>query len=86
MSDTFLSPQEIEELTGVKIGKTIGGKKRTREELQIDWLRASGIPFWSNARGRPIVARAAIEGRKAAEVAAAEPRKRWQPAALALVG
>lgn len=86
MSDTFLSPQEIEELTGVKTGKTIGGKKRTREELQIDWLRASGIPFWSNARGRPIVARAAIEGRKAAEVAAAEPRKKWQPAALALVG
>ena len=86
MSDTFLSPQEIEELTGVKTGKTIGGKKRTREELQIDWLRASGIPFWSNARGRPIVARAAIEGRKAAEIAAAEPRKKWQPAALALVG
>jgi hypothetical protein len=86
MSDTFLSPQEIEELTGVKTGKTVGGKKRTREELQIDWLRASGIPFWSNARGRPIVARAAIEGRKAAEVAAAEPRKKWQPAALALVG
>lgn len=86
MSDTFLSPQEIEELTGVKTGKTIGGKKRTREELQIDWLRASGIPFWSNARGRPIVARAAIEGRKATEVAAAEPRKKWQPAALAFIG
>ncbi len=86
VSETFLSPAEIEELTGVKTGKTIGGRKRTREELQIDWLRASGIPFWSNARGRPIVARAAIEGRRAAEVAAAEPKKKWQPSALALVG
>ena len=67
MSDTFLSPQEIEELTGVKTGRN----KRTREQLQIEWLRASGNPFWENARGRPIVARAAIEGRRAAEVAAA---------------
>ena len=82
MSDTFLSPQEIEELTGVKTGRN----KRTREQLQIEWLRASGIPFWENARGRPIVARAAIEGRRAAEVAAAEPKKKWQPHALSLVG
>lgn len=86
VSDTFLSPQEIEELTGVKTGKTIAGKKRTREDLQIDWLRASGIPFWPNARGRPIVARAAIEGRKATEIAIAEPKKKWQPPALAFVG
>ena len=82
MSDTLLSPQEIEELTGVKTGRN----KRTREQLQIEWLRASGIPFWENARGRPIVARAAIEGRRAAEVAAAEPKKKWQPPALSLVG
>lgn len=82
MSDMFLSPQEIEELTGVKTGRN----KRTREELQIDWLRASGIPFWTNARGRPIIARAAIEGRKMAEVAAAEPKKKWQPPTLALAG
>ena len=82
MSDTFLSPQEIEELTGVKTGRN----KRTREQLQIEWLRASGIPFWENARGRPIIARAAIEGRRAAEVAAAEPKKKWQPPALSLVG
>ncbi len=82
MSDTFLSPQEIEELTGVKTGKN----NRKREQLQIDWLRAAGIPFWENARGRPIVARAAIEGRRAAEVAAAEPKKKWQPPTLSLVG
>ena len=63
-----------------------GRNKRTREQLQIEWLRASGIPFWENARGRPIVARAAIEGRRAAEVAAAEPKKKWQPPALSLVG
>ncbi|MGN8062752.1 DUF4224 domain-containing protein [Ralstonia sp. 22111] len=82
MSDTFLSPQEIEELTGVKTGKN----NRKREQLQIDWLRAAGIPFWENARGRPIVARAAIEGRRTAEVAAAEPKKKWQPPTLSLVG
>ena len=82
MSDTFLSPQEIEELTGVKTGKN----NRKREQLQIDWLRAAGIPFWENGRGRPIVARAAIEGRRAAEVAAAEPKKKWQPPTLSLVG
>jgi len=86
VSDTFLSPEEVEELTGVKTGKTINGRKYTREELQIDQLRSAGIPFWPNARGRPIVARAVIEGRKVAEVATAEPRKKWQPAALALVG
>ncbi|MFP3275432.1 MAG: DUF4224 domain-containing protein [Paraburkholderia sp.] len=78
MSDTFLSPQEIEELTGKN--------NRKREQLQIDWLRAAGIPFWENARGRPIVARAAIEGRRAAEVSAAEPKKKWQPPTLSLVG
>lgn len=71
MSDTFLSPEEIAELTGVWKGR--GGK--TRETIQIDWLRTSGIPFWTNARGRPIIARVAIIGRPGDE----QPKKKWQP-------
>jgi hypothetical protein len=72
MSDTFLSPEEVAELTGVKVGR----RGKTREELQAEWLRASGIPFWTNARGRPIIARAAIEGRTSREEL---PKKKWQP-------
>ncbi|MDR6381770.1 DUF4224 domain-containing protein [Paraburkholderia caribensis] len=76
MSDTFLSPEEMAELTGVRTGR----RGKSREELQIEWLRTSGIPFWTNARGRPVVARVAIEGRPAAE----QPKKKWQPKVLAL--
>jgi len=76
MSDTFLSPEEVAELTGVRVGRN----GRVREELQIEWLRTSGIPFWTNARGRPIIARAAIDGRTAAE----QPKKKWQPKVLAM--
>ena len=52
---TFLTPEEVCELTGVRVGRA--GK--SREQLQVAWLRISGIPFWTNARGRPIIARAA---------------------------
>lgn len=77
MSDTFLSPEEVAELTGVRVGR----RGKNREQLQIEWLRTSGIPFWTNARGRPIIARAAIDGRHgAAEVV----RPKWQPKVLAL--
>lgn len=75
MSDTFLSAEEVAELTGIMVGR----RGKTREELQIDWLRTSGIPFWTNARGRPIIARAAIVGREAAE----QPKKKWQPKVMA---
>jgi hypothetical protein len=77
MSDTFLTPEEVEELSGIRVGR--GGK--TREQLQIEWLRTTGIPFWTNARGRPIIARSAIDGRTRSEDA---PRPRWQPKVLAL--
>jgi hypothetical protein len=75
MSDTFLSQEEVAELTGVKVGR----RGRTREDLQAEWLRSSGIPFWTNARGRPIIARAAIEGRNSREEL---PKKKWQPRLL----
>jgi len=50
MSDTFLTPDEIAELTG-----------RSFASRQIEALRAMGVPFWVNAVGRPVVARAAIQ-------------------------
>jgi hypothetical protein len=56
-SEVFLDPEDIATLTGIRKGR--GGK--TRCERQIAWLRQSGIPFWVNACGRPIVARAAVE-------------------------
>lgn len=77
MSDTFLSEEEVAELTDIKTGR----RGKTREQLQVEWLRTSGIPFWTSARGRPVIARAAIEGRQRAEE---QPRKKWQPKVLAL--
>ena len=74
MSDTFLTPEEMAELSGIRKGR----RGRTREQLQIDWLRTTGIPFWPNARGRPMVARVAIEGRPAT-TPAEPPRAKWQP-------
>jgi len=78
LSDTFLSAEEVAELTEIRMGR--GGM--TREELQIEWLRTSGIPFWTSARGRPIIARTAIEGRQVS--AAEQPKKKWQPKVLAM--
>jgi hypothetical protein len=71
----FLTLEEVAELTGVKVGR----HGKSREELQTEWLRGSGIPFWTNARGRPIIARSTIEVR--ASEAEATPKK-WQPKVL----
>ena len=73
----FLTLQEVAELTGIKIGR----RGKNREQLQTDWLRESGIPFWTNARGRPIIARAAIEGRTSEQEATP---KKWHPKVLTL--
>ncbi|CAJ3314857.1 Uncharacterised protein [Burkholderia pseudomallei] len=69
-SDLFLTPDEVAELTGIGTGRN--GK--SREELQVAWLRTSGIPFWTNARGRPIIARAFFTGAKTE----ASPRPKWK--------
>jgi Domain of unknown function (DUF4224) len=73
----FLTLQEVAELTGIKIGR----RGKNREQLQTDWLRGSGIPFWTNAQGRPIIARAAIEGRTSEQESTP---KKWQPKVLTL--
>ena len=72
MSETFLSAEEVAELTGILTGR----RGKTREQLQVEWLRTSSIPFWTNARGRPIIARAAIEGR---QDRAETTQKEWEP-------
>jgi len=58
VSQTFLAAEEISELTGIRTGKD--GK--SREQLQSVALKKMHIPHYVNARGRPIVARAIIEG------------------------
>jgi hypothetical protein len=68
MSDTFLTVEEVRELTG-----------RTKHALQVDQLRVQGIPFFINVVGRPIVPRTAIEGRKE-KVKPPEPA--WVPDVL----
>jgi hypothetical protein len=65
----FLSQEELRILTG-----------RARRSTQIDALRAMGIAFWVNAAGRPVVAKAAIEGRAVA--IQAETPETWHPAVL----
>jgi hypothetical protein len=65
---TFLQPAEIATLTGRKF-----------KSRQIDTLRRMAIPFFVNATGHPVVARAAIDGTKAP---AAEQKKLWVPKVL----
>ena len=69
---TFLTPDEIRELTGIARGKA--GK--TREMLQAAALRSMKIPFYLNAVGRPIVTRHSIDGQAIPEVSTAT----WEPA------
>lgn len=49
----FLTPDEVAELTGCRWASK-----------QIAQLRRMGKPFDVNARGKPIVAVAAVEGRR----------------------
>ena len=70
---TFLPTQDIITLTGIRSGKC--GK--TREQRQIAALCRMGVPHFVNAAGRPVVARAAVEGQ--ASSATAQPGG-WEPA------
>jgi Domain of unknown function (DUF4224) len=69
---TFLTADDMAELTGIRQGK--GGK--TREQRQVDTLRKMKIPHYVNAVGRPIVARAVIEGIGGS---IPEPILTWEP-------
>jgi hypothetical protein len=68
---TFLTEKDMVELTGIRQGKD--GK--TREQRQVDTLRKMKIPHYVNAVGRPIVARAVIEGIGAVP----QPVVAWEP-------
>ncbi|MFO1313090.1 MAG: DUF4224 domain-containing protein [Burkholderiales bacterium] len=62
----FLDRDEIALLTGFQ-----------RKARQIEQLRRMGVAFFINGCGRPVVTRAAIEGR--AEVA---PPRTWSPTVI----
>lgn len=79
MSEVFLTEAQVDELTGIRRGKTLEAgtayaRKASKYERQEAYLKEQGIVFFMNARGRPIVARAAVEGRSE-EVKA----RSWQP-------
>jgi len=78
----FLTPDETDELTGIRTGRRIAGQSMTKLQLQVAWLRRVGIPFTENARGRPIIARAVIEGRMINTMPPPTQRG-WTPRALA---
>ncbi len=61
----FLEQPDIVELTGYRL-----------KSAQIEQLRFMGIPFFINAAGRPVVTRAAVEGRKDTQDHA---KPKWQP-------
>lgn len=74
----FLSSSELDELTGIRRGSTRSGIKRSKYEMQAAFLREIGIPFISNARGRPVVLLSAVESRRPSEV----PKVGWKPAVM----
>lgn len=61
----FLTTEELRALTGY-----------ARAARQVAQLRRMGIPFWVNGCGKPIVARAAING---GPQVAAESKPQWEP-------
>jgi hypothetical protein len=69
----FLSAEDIITLTGI----AKGARGRSREELQCEQLRSMGIPYYANARGFPIVARAFFES--AAQRPPEPTAKPWTP-------
>ncbi len=60
----FLTQEELDELTGIRRGRTEGRQKLTKFQRQIAFLRGLALPFVINAAGRPVVVRAVLEGRK----------------------
>lgn len=68
MTSTFLTPQEVFDLTG-----------RKKKSAQAFELKRMKIQHWINASGQPVVPRSAIEGRN---VPATPAKQEWKPAAL----
>lgn len=70
MSDLFLKPADIDELTGIKV---VEGGKPAKIKAQENWLKQQKIRFWINQASRIIVPRAQIEYGHSAQ---SEP---WKP-------
>lgn len=68
MSETWLTPEEVAELTA-----------RTRWSAQCRALATMGVPFRPNAVGRPLVERAAVCTKPSAERARKKPQPYWGP-------
>ncbi|NML61791.1 DUF4224 domain-containing protein [Massilia sp. RP-1-19] len=68
MSETFLTRDEVAELTG-----------RKNKRLQAEHLRKLGLPFWINAAGAAVVPRSAIEGTR---TPAPATKPKWEPSVL----
>ena len=73
-TDTFLSSQEVAELTGIQRGRA----GRTRNQLQVAALTAMRVPHYVNPAGFPKVVRATIEGGRAPR-----PVATWAPSIVA---
>lgn len=73
----FLTESEVDWLTGILRGATVYGKKHTKYELQVNFLRGMGICFFQNARGKPVVLLSSLEARPTAM-----PQQGWQPSVL----
>lgn len=56
----FMSEQQVDELTGILRGRC--GK--SKHDMQCEWIKRQGIPFYINARGRPVVPLSALEGKR----------------------
>lgn len=70
--------ENVKEVLWKAISDTRAGVKQTKYEMQAAFLREIGIPFISNARGRPVVLLSAVESRRTAE----PPKKGWKPAVI----
>ena len=72
---TFLPTEDIITLTGIRCARA----GQTREQRQIAALSKMGVPYFVNAAGRPVVARAAVEGQASSATAEASG---WEPAGV----
>lgn len=79
-SDLFLREEDVNVLTGIRMGRRAGSSMLSKYQRQAEHLKRERIPFHLDARGRPIVARAAIEGGK---MPAPELPSKWQPRVVA---
>ena len=63
----FIDPDDVAILTGKK-----------NKSGQIEALRRMGIAFFVNPSGRPVVTKAALEGK----ISQDKPKSAWQPSVL----